>query len=180
MAGLGYQEMIYNYLGSGKDLVEKMRGGGERIIRISNPMTENYEYLRDSVLASLLSSESVSAHAVYPHRIFETGKVAFRDSRENDGAVTRQYLGFLHADRDAGFNAAAGELQTLFYYLSFEYTAGESGDPRFIPGRAAAVIVNGETVGVFGEIHPEILENWGITVPCSGGEIDLDALIAFS
>jgi phenylalanyl-tRNA synthetase beta chain len=30
---------------------------------------------------------------------------------------------------------------------------------------------------VFGEIHPEVLENWGVTVPCTAGEIDLDALI---
>ena len=27
------------------------------------------------------------------------------------------------------------------------------------------------------EIHPEVLENWGITVPCTAGEIDLDALL---
>jgi len=62
--------MMYNYLGSGKDLVEKMRGDGKRILRVSNPMTENYEYVRDSVLASLMASESVSGHAVYPHRVF--------------------------------------------------------------------------------------------------------------
>ncbi|MDR2184931.1 MAG: phenylalanine--tRNA ligase subunit beta, partial [Treponema sp.] len=74
LVGMGYQEMIYNYLGSRKDLVENMRGDGSRIIRIANPMTENYEYLRDSVLASLLMSESVSGHSVYPHRIFEIGK----------------------------------------------------------------------------------------------------------
>ncbi|MDR1419617.1 MAG: phenylalanine--tRNA ligase subunit beta [Treponema sp.] len=177
MAGLGYQEMIYNYLGSRKDLVENMCGSGGRIIRISNPMTENYEYVRDSVLASLLASEAVSGHAAYPHRIFETGKVAYRDASENTGAATRQYLGFLKADRDAGFNTAASHLQTLFYYLSRDYTTGESDDPRFIPGRAASVVYRGKPAGVFGEIHPAILENWGVTVPCAAGEIDLDALI---
>ncbi|MDR1287514.1 MAG: phenylalanine--tRNA ligase subunit beta [Treponema sp.] len=177
MAGLGYQEMIYNYLGSKKDLVENMGGSGGRIIRISNPMTENYEYVRDSVLASLLESEAVSGHAAYPHRIFETGKVAYRDASENTGAATRQYLGFLHADRDAGFNTAAGQLQTLFYYLSRDYTTVESDDPRFIPGRAASIVYRGKPAGVFGEIHPAILENWGITVPCAAGEMDLDALI---
>jgi phenylalanyl-tRNA synthetase beta chain len=121
MTGMGYQEMIYNYLGSRKDLVENMRGDGGRIIRIANPMTENYEYVRDSVLASLLASESVSGHAVYPHRIFETGKVAFRDAAENyapaaadGGTSTRQYLGFLHAGAEANFNTAAGQLQTFF------------------------------------------------------------------
>ncbi|MDR1587586.1 MAG: phenylalanine--tRNA ligase subunit beta, partial [Treponema sp.] len=177
MAGMGYQEMIYNYLGSRKDLVEKMRSDGSRIIRISNPMTENYEYVRDSVLASLAESESVSGHSAYPHRIFEVGKVAYLDDAENYGAATQQYLGFLQADKDANFNTAAGQMQTLFYYLSGEYDVEETEDPRFIPGRAAAVIYKGKRIGVFGELHPEVLENWGITVPCTAGEIDLDSLI---
>ncbi|MDR1902738.1 MAG: phenylalanine--tRNA ligase subunit beta [Treponema sp.] len=185
LVGMGFQEMIYNYLGSRKDLVENMRGDGSRIIRIANPMTENYEYVRDGVLASLLTSESVSGHSVYPHRIFEIGKVAYRDPEENYGAGTRQYAGFLHADREANFNTAAGQLQTLFYYLSREYEAdeaagsftGKTGDPRFIPGRAAAIRYKGKAAGVFGEVHPGVLENWGITVPCTAAEIDLDALL---
>jgi phenylalanyl-tRNA synthetase beta chain len=124
-----------------------------------------------------MMSESVSGHSVYPHRIFEIGKVVYRDDAENYGAATRQYAGFLHADKDANFNTAAGQLQTLFYYITREYDVEESDDSRFIPGRAAAVLYKGKKIGVFGEIHPEVLENWGITVPCTGGEIDLDSLI---
>ncbi|MCL2762064.1 MAG: phenylalanine--tRNA ligase subunit beta [Treponema sp.] len=180
--GLGYQEMIYNYLGSRKDLVENMRGEGTNIIRIANPMTENYEYVRDSIIASLMISESVSGHSVYPHKIFEVGKIAYKDKDDNYGALTRQYAGFLHADKEANFNTAAAQLQTLFYYLSREYDVEELAsfggeDPRFIPGRAAAIVYKGKKIGVFGEIHPEALENWGITVPCTAGEFDLDALM---
>jgi phenylalanyl-tRNA synthetase beta chain len=140
-------------------------------------MTENYEYVRNSVIASLMASESISGRSVYPHKIFEVGKAAWLDDNENCRSVTRQLAGFLHAGADANFNTAAGELQTLFYYLALEYDVKESDDPRFIPGRAAAVIYNGKKAGVFGEIHPETLENWGVTVPCTAGEIDLDALI---
>jgi phenylalanyl-tRNA synthetase beta chain len=185
---MGYQEMIYNYLGSRKDLVEKMRGDGKRIIRNANPMTENYEYVRDSVLASLVQSESVSGHSVYPHRIFEVGKVAYLDGAENNGGPgitsgdasgtsTRQYMGFLHAGQDANFNTAAGQVQTLFYYISREYEVEESTDQRFIPGRAAAILYQGKRIGVFGELHPELLENWGVTMPCIAAEIDLDVLL---
>ena len=177
MTGLGYQEMIYNYLGSRKDLVEKMRSTGDHIIRISNPMTENYEYVRDSILASLMESEAASGHTVYPHRIFEIGKVAYRDETENYCSATRQYLGFLYADRDANFNMAAAQIQTIFYYISRDYTVEESTDPRFIPGRAASIVCNGTVIGVYGEIHPEVLENWGITMPCMAAEIDIEALI---
>jgi phenylalanyl-tRNA synthetase beta chain len=177
LVGLGYQEMIYNYLGSRKDFVENMRGTGEKILRIANPMTENYEYVRDSVLASLMMSESVSGHAAYPHKIFEIGKTAFRDGAENDGAVTRQYAGLVHAGADANFNALAGQLQTLFYYLNRDYGVEESADPRFIPGRAAKLLYRGKPIGVFGELHPEVLENWGTAVPCAAAEIDVEALI---
>jgi phenylalanyl-tRNA synthetase beta chain len=177
LVGMGYQEMIYNYLGSRKDLVENMRGDGGRIIRIANPMTENYEYVRDSVLASLLMSESVSGHSAYPHRIFEIGKVAYRNPAENYGTSTRQYAGLLCAGGDANFNTAAGQMQTLFYYISREYEVEESRDSRFIPGRAAEIRYGGAPIGVFGEIHPEVLENWGIAVPCTAAEIDLDALL---
>ncbi|MDR2535424.1 MAG: phenylalanine--tRNA ligase subunit beta [Treponema sp.] len=177
LVGLGYQEMIYNYLGCRQDLVDKMRGNGSRIIRIANPMTENYEYIRDSILASLLMSEAVSGHSAYPHRIFEIGKVAYRDSTENYGTQTRQYAGFLTVDRDATFNTAAGQLQTLFYYISRDYEVTESKDPRFISGRAASIQYKGVSIGVFGEVHPETLENWGLTVPCIAGEIDLDAIL---
>jgi phenylalanyl-tRNA synthetase beta chain len=177
MAGMGYQEMIYNYLGSRKDLVEKMKGTGGRIIQISNPMTENYEYVRDNILACLLQSESVSGNAVYPHRIFETGKVAYLDPNENYGSVTRQYLGFLHAGQDANFNTIAGIIQTLFYYLSRDYNVEETNDSRFISGRAAAIVYQGKHIGVFGEIHPEVLENWGIIMPSTACELDVEALL---
>jgi len=106
-------------------------------------MTENYEYVRDSVLASLMMSESVSGHAVYPHRIFEIGKVAYRDDKENSGTSTRQYLGLVSAGGEANFNTLAGQLRTLFYYLSRDYTVEESTDSRFIPGRAAAILYQG-------------------------------------
>ena len=189
MVGLGYQEMIYNYLGSGKDFIEKMQSsseslspesrapkGKQRIIRISNPMTENYEYVRDSVLPSLLMSEAGSGHAAYPHRIFEIGKIAFLDDADNYRSRTRQYLGFLHAEKDANFNTVSALMQTLFYYLAKNFAVKESADSRFISGRAATVLYKGRAIGVFGELHPQVLENWGLTMPCIAGELDLEAL----
>jgi phenylalanyl-tRNA synthetase beta chain len=114
---------------------------------------------------------------VYPHRIFEIGKIACLDEKENYGSATRQYLGFLHADREASFNTAAAQIQTLFYYLALEYEVEDSSDPRFIPGRAASVKHRGRAAGVFGELHPELLENWGVATPCTAGELDIEVLL---
>ena len=177
MVGLGYQEMIFNYVGSRQDYIEKMNTDGSNVIEIANPMSENYQFIRSSVLPSLLKAERISANAVFPHKIFEIGKIAYICEKENTGTRTRQSLGFLTAANNANFNGAAGEVSALLYYLDHKYEVKESSDPRFIPGRQAAVIVNGKQAGIFGEIHPAVLENWAINVPCVAGEIDLEELI---
>ena len=53
----------------------------------------------------------------------------------------------------------------------------EATDPRFITGRAASVLYKGQSIGVYGEIHPEVLENWGVTVPCMAAELDIEDLL---
>ena len=173
--------MIFNYLGSGKDFIDRMRIAGTRagdsVIEISNPMTENYQFVRPSILPSLLAAEAPSGNAVYPHRIFEIGKVAYLCEEENTGTRTRQHLGFLSASGDANFNEAASQVASILYYLDHEYSVVESDDPRFIPGRQAEILAKGKKVGVFGEVHPQVLENWTIGMPCVAGEIDVEGLM---
>lgn len=177
MVGLGYQEMIFNYLGSKKDYIERMGIDDSKIIEVSNPMSENYQFVRPSIIPSLLRAESGSANAIFPHKIFEIGKVAYLCDEENSGTRTRQSLGFMTASSNANFNSAASEVSSLLYFLDHEYKVAESDDPRFIPGRQAAIIINGKQAGIFGEIHPQVLENWSITVPCVAGEIDVEELM---
>ncbi|MCL1817501.1 MAG: phenylalanine--tRNA ligase subunit beta [Spirochaetaceae bacterium] len=176
MIGMGFQEMIFNYLGSKKDFIEKMNISGEEVIQISNPMSENYEFVRDSILPCLLQAESVSSSAAYPHNMFEIGKTARLAPAENYGSLTLSTLGFLSAGAEAGFNAVNAQVSAVLYYLSIDYSLEEADDPRFIPGRAASILVKGKAVGVFGEIHPAVLENWGIQTPCTAAEIFLDML----
>jgi phenylalanyl-tRNA synthetase beta chain len=177
MIGMGFQEMIYNYLGSKKDFIDKMTIPGHDVLQILNPMTENYEFVRNSVAPNLLETESVSGHAVYPHHIFEVGKIVRLDAADNQGSVTRNSLGFLSAGADENFNQTNSRIASLFYYLDVEFTVKESADPRFIPGRGADLFVGGKKAGVFGEVHPQVLENWGVGVPASLADIDLDTLL---
>ena len=174
MVGLGYQEMIYNYLGSWQDLVERMRISGDDVIEIANPMTENYAAVRNSALPNLLQSEAVSGNAVYPHRIFAIGEIATKDRAENTGSRTINTLGVLLADREAGFNDLTPVISGLFHYLVRKQELVEAADPRFIEGRTARILCGGRAVGIMGEVHPEVLQNWGITMPCACLELDLD------
>jgi phenylalanyl-tRNA synthetase beta chain len=177
LVGQGYQEMIYNYLGSRRDFMDRMNMNGEDLIEVANPMSESYEVLRNSQLPNLLYSESVSSNAVYPHRIFEVGKVAYLDDRENYGSLTVTAVSFLFCDREASFNDVNSHLAAVFFFISREYTLEPLEDPRFIPGRAGAVLYKGRKIGVIGEIHPTVLENWGIQQPAAAGEIQLDAIL---
>lgn len=178
MVGLGFQEMMYNYLGSRKEYVDNMHISDEKVVFIANPMSENYEVVRPSVLPSLLESESVSGHAQYPHNIFEIGKVVYKDANDNSGTVTKNHLGFLSSDNQVGFNEAISFVNTLMYFLNKEYTLQSvENDGRFIPGRAAKVIVKGVEVGFFGEVHPQVLESWGCSMPAIMAEFDIDALL---
>ncbi|MDA3950556.1 MAG: phenylalanine--tRNA ligase subunit beta [Spirochaeta sp.] len=190
MVGLGFQEMIFNYLGSGADYVESMYDAADRddayarTVRIANPMSENYEFVRPSILPSLLGAEAVSGNAAYPHHIFEVGNIALRDDTDVTGTATRTVLGFLSADGDAGFNLVNSHISAILFYLGREYTLREVRDSRFIPGRAAEIVAPAgkkrsapAVFGVFGEVHPRVLETWGIQVPCTAGEINLERLL---
>jgi len=179
MVGLGFQEMMYNYLGSSREYVDNMHVDGKNYIYIANPMSENYEVVRPSIIPSMLESESISGHAPFPHKIFEVGKVAFLDASDNSGTTTRNNLGFLASDSVMGFNEVSSLVNTLMYFLNKEYSlAALENDPRFIEGRCAQVMVNNTKIGVFGEIHPAVLESWGSNMPTVACEIDLDLVMA--
>lgn len=186
LVGLGYQEFVFNYLGSRRDYRERMlprplsedsEVDTSDMVRVDNPMSENYEFVRPSILPSLLSVEAGSANAVYPHQTFEVGKVAVRDDRDASGTRTDDLLGMLASDADISFNSIRDQLHVLLYFLNIEYTLAESEDRRFLPGRRAQIVVAGRSVGVIGEIHPQILENWGVEMPCAGCEIHMGKLL---
>jgi phenylalanyl-tRNA synthetase beta chain len=38
-------------------------------------------------------------------------------------------------------------------------------------------MIDDKPVGLIGELHPEVLERWQITMPCSAFELALDPLV---
>ena len=135
--------------------------------------------MRPSILPSLLSCESASSTATYPHKIFELGKIAFISETGENGCKTSNSLCFLTSEKEANYNKIASEVSAFFYYLNLDYKVKEATDSRFILGRVATCTVGNKVVGVFGEIRPDILENWEITMPCVMAEFDVDLLVSF-
>lgn len=177
MVGLGFQEMIMNYLGSKKDLIENMRFDKNGIIEIANPMSENYSIVRSSVLPSLFMAERESGTAVYPHKIFEYGKVAYAQPEKNTGTETADCLGFLQVSEGSNYNEAASVVSSLLYFLNIDYKVIEGDKPFYITGRQASILVDGKEVGHFGEVHPAVLENWEIQNPAIACEINFSKIV---
>lgn len=198
MVGLGFQEMIFNYVGSKHDYIDNMcltsdslKNKNEpydevntnialdetKVIEIANPMSENYQFIRPEMISSLLRAESNARRAPFPHKTFEIGKVAFLDDTQNTGTNTQQHLGFLDAEENISYNDAASMIQTLLYYLCDGYEVTEGNDKRFIAGRQAIITAGGKKIGIFGEIAPGVLTNWAITTPAIAGEINIEELL---
>ena len=184
MVGLGFQEMMFPYLGSKVDFIENMYEQAEwdtvqsQMIQVSNPISENYEFVRASIFPNLLETERVSANSMYPHKICEIGKVVVKDAQDVSGTRTDTALGFLIADTTIGFTDINSIVTALCYYSDIQYTQRTIVDSRFISGRVAE-IVNEETnmpIGIFGEAHPRVLHSYGITMPCVMGELIINKI----
>jgi len=72
-----------------------------------------------------------------------------------------------------------GILETLFDSLNIDdfSLSPETGIRSFHPGRTAVVYVKGSSVGVIGEIHPSVTENYKITERIYAMQIDVQELI---
>jgi phenylalanyl-tRNA synthetase beta chain len=134
---------------------------------------------RSTVVTTL---EQRSAGAVYPHRIFEAGEVAVSDPKAPLVSRTEQRLGALIAHETASLSEAQSYLlHLLLTHLGagkrYELEAFQHG--CFLPGRAARVTIDGQVVGVLGELHPEVLDGakgFKVRAPCAGFEVVLGAL----
>jgi phenylalanyl-tRNA synthetase beta chain len=63
------------------------------------------------------------------------------------------------------------------YYLGASYALQPLSHPSFLDGRAGQILVNDEPIGVIGEVHPEVLEQWQATMPTVAFELAIDSLI---
>lgn len=180
MVGLGFQEIISNILGSPEHYRTAMRLDGTewgRMVEVANAMVATFSCLRQWMLPSLLRVEAASSRAFYPHRVFEVGEVAIPDETHEVGSRTDIVLGAVIAHATAHFSEIHSCLEMLLYYLGREYGLEPVRHPSFLDGRAGRIIVSGKSLGVIGEVHPEVLERWQIGVPVVSFDLNLSQLL---
>lgn len=183
MVGLGFQEIISNIMGSPESYRDTMRlvdTEWGRMVEVDNAMTLTFSCLRQWMLPSLLRVEAASNRAFYPHRLFEAGDVAIPDPAHELGSRTETVLGAVIAHATAHFSEIHSCLDILFYHLGKEYSLEPVQHPSFLEGRAGRIVVAGKPIGVIGEVHPEVLERWQITVPVVSFDVNLSQLADLS
>ncbi|MCD6140258.1 MAG: phenylalanine--tRNA ligase subunit beta [Thermococcus sp.] len=173
MVGFGLQEVMTFNLTNKEAQFDKMNIPEEDIVEIENPISQKWSALRRWLLPSLMEFLGQNTHEEYPQRIFEVGKVTLIDESRETKTISESKLGVAIAHPKVTFTEAKEILDSVLRHLGAEYAIREIEHGSFISGRAGEIIVGGRKVGIIGEIHPQVLENWGVEMPVAAFEIFL-------
>ena len=174
LAASGMQEII-SYSMTSRELLDRSGAltGEPEPLRLTNPMSGEREYLRTTLRGSVLTT--LASNQRFGHSglmLFEVGRVYI--PREADLPQEREVaLGVMWGDRgplawtgDAGaadFYDAKGVVEALLAELGLQPDFALADDRMLHPGRTAAVSVDGQQIGLIGELRPEVQEGFGLS-----------------
>ncbi len=166
MLGLSFQEVMTLIMTNKKDLFERMNHPSEPVAEAENPVSSDHAIARTWIMPSLLSVLEKNKNREYPQRVFEIG-----DCILGDGSEKRKIAGVLAHSR-ANYSEIKAVVVGLLDSLDAKSEIEACLHPSFIGGRCASC-----ASGFFGEIHPKVLENFGLEVPVAGFELDVNILV---
>jgi phenylalanyl-tRNA synthetase beta chain len=170
MVGYGYWEVTTLTLSNPDDQFTMMRVPERELVEVLNPVSEAHTCLRAWLTPSMLAVLRKSKHRELPQRIFEVGDVL-------ENARRRKHLAALSIHPKASFTEVKSLVEGVMRDLSAKFYVLASDSGAYIPGRGAQIVFEDETVGTFGELHPEVITNFDLGNPVVGLELDLDRVI---
>ncbi|MEJ1967828.1 MAG: phenylalanine--tRNA ligase subunit beta [Rhizomicrobium sp.] len=164
----------------------RLFGGGDDARQVENPIAADLDALRPSLLPSLLAAARRNAARGFGELMlfeigaqFDSGMPGAQASvaagiRVGDGA--RNWMKATHA-ADA-YDAKADMLAAVETAMGAAMTAPvKAGAPAWYhPGRSGTLALGPRTLGVFGELHPQILSAFDLKGPIAAFEVILDAI----
>jgi len=172
MIGMGYCETLNWYITNEEKNYSWMLTEGDDAVKMKNPLTSTLTMMRTWITPSLLEVFSINKSEKMPQKIFEVGDVATMKGEE---AVEERKLAGAIIDAKASFNDMKSVVETVMFEMDWEHELKElKNHPSFIPGRAAEIICKGKAIGFFGEIHPQVLNNFGLEQPTAVFELYLE------
>ena len=190
LAGCGMQEVINYPVTSLEDLEKaKALGKGVPALKLANPMSAQQEYMRNNLLAGLLSTLAANQpREPGPVAIFESGRIFLPregdlpEEREMVVGVLAGPLGEPHwlvPQGEMGYYDAKGVLDSLLESLGIVagYTPGDH--PALHPAKSARVQAGTRNLGTVGEVHPTVVEGFGVQRgPVAVFELDMESLLS--
>lgn len=160
-------------------------------ISLANPLTEEQNTMRTTLVPGLLQVVATNmSKQVKQVEIFESGAVYLPESLPLNqlpeerltlaAALTGKAIKTLWGEQEElDFFHLKGILENLFVHLGLKDYTFTSGEKSYLhPGRTAVVNINGQEVGVIGEVHPDVTENYQISQRVSVFELRLDIVFA--
>lgn len=172
MTGLGYFEVFTFTLTSERKQFELMRRKEREAekVTVASPISTEHTMLRCSILPNLLEILAINKHRDLPQRIFEVGPVVMN-------LKERYMLAAVSTHANANFAEVKSVVAAVLKEMGMD-DAGvvDSDDGAFFEyGRRADIIKDGKIIGVFGELHPEVITNFGLDHPVVGFEVDISS-----
>ncbi len=167
---IGLQEVI-NYSFIPKNVVDILNIK-DRVIEIKNPLSEDMSILRPTLMWSLLANirDNINRNQ-FNLRLCEVSRVftpaeelADEDLRICIGLSGRPERTLWNPKPEAyDFYTLKGYVEKLMEYLGIaRYKLERSSNCNFHPGRSAEIKIGNDTIGIFGEIHPDVQEKMEI------------------
>ncbi|MDY6907869.1 MAG: phenylalanine--tRNA ligase subunit beta [Chloroflexota bacterium] len=187
LAGFGLQEVVCYSLTSASAMEKALPGTPLAALKVANPLSVEQECLRVTLRAGLLQTLSANEkHEEGGLRLFELGTVfePRGDDLPDEHPMLAAVMGgprwemSWHGDGgDIDLFDAKGVLEALFERLGVEARFEPVGDLALRPGTAALVTVGGEAVGIIGELHPRVAEDFAIQRATHLFELDVERLL---
>ena len=161
-------------------------------IEITNPITDEFKILRTTLLASILQTVNYNiSRRNEDLAIFEIGNIYLPEQlpltklpKEKPvlaGALTGKRFAthWQESKGDFDFYDIKGLVIDILEKFSITtYQLRPSALPSLHPGKSADIIIDGNCIGSFGQIHPVVEGNYSFNKPVYVFEIDLTVLMA--
>jgi phenylalanyl-tRNA synthetase beta chain len=172
LTGLGFMEVMTYTLTNQHTNFELMRVGGEAA-EIANPVSEEYTIIRNSLLPCLLSVLRANRRNPLPQRVFEVGDVVVLDDQAETSARGVRRAAAMVIGEEAGFTYTKAVAEALLRELGIVYEVRPIEHSSFLEGRAAEFVSDSRSLGIVGEIHPEVILGFELEHPVAAFEIEL-------
>ena len=154
-------------------------------LQLRNPLSPEMSVLRTTLTPGLLENAQHNRnHQIDTIALFEIGGVFVHDGEEKEpervtGVLAGQIGEGVYSDpyRHPDFFDIKGLVEGMLEVCGVvDWTLQKTDAPTFHPGRNAEVLLGNRRIGVFGEVHPEVLENYDLPYKAYLFEFDLEGL----